>query len=83
VSINLFFLPGFTDMETEVDALTDFLHRFPVSMIQTRNMNIDPDYYFEMIGYRESEPLGIRELLALLKEQFPAIRLGYYNPPLR
>jgi molybdenum cofactor biosynthesis enzyme MoaA len=83
VSINLFFLPGFTDMETEVEALEGFLRRFPVNMIQTRNMNIDPDYYFERIGFRESEPAGIPRLLGLLRERFPALRLGYYNPPLR
>jgi len=83
VSINLFFMPGFTDMETEVGALEGFLNRFPVNMIHTRNMNIDPDYYFERIGFRESEPLGITALLALLGKKYPAVRLGYYNPPLR
>lgn len=83
VSINLFFMPGFTDMETEVESLIRFLERFPVHMIQTRNMNIDPDYYFESIGYQESDPIGVENLINLLRERFPAMRLGYYNPPLR
>lgn len=82
VSINLFFMPGFTDMETEVAALTGFLGRFPVNMIQTRNLNIDPDYYFDLIDYRESDPMGIAPLVGLLREKFPGMRLGYYNPPL-
>jgi len=81
VSINLFFMPGFTDMETEVDSLFGFLEKFPVSMIQTRNMNIDPDFYFESIGYEASEPLGISRLIGLIKEKYPSVRLGYYNPP--
>ena len=81
VSINLFFLPGFTDMETEVDSLIQFLLQFPVNMIQTRNLNIDPDYYLDNIGFKESNPVGIKKLLNLLKEKFPSIKLGYYNPP--
>ncbi len=81
VSINLFFLPGFTDSEAEVGALRGFLSRFPVNMIQTRNLNLDPDYYFDMIGFRDSEPLGVANLLRLLREENPGMRLGYYNPP--
>ena len=81
VSINLFFLPGFTDMETEVSGLFSFLDKFPVSMIQTRNLNIDPDFYLASIGFIESSPMGIGNLIKLLREKYPAIRLGYYNPP--
>ena len=81
VSLNLFFLPGFTDMTTEVDGLFQFLKKFPVNMIQTRNMNIDPDYYLDEIGFEGSEPIGIRNLLRRINESFPAIKLGYYNPP--
>ncbi len=81
VSINLFFLPGFTDMESEVDSIFSFLEKFPVSMIQTRNHNIDPDLYLDSIGYRESKSLGVRALLAMLSARFPKMKIGYYNPP--
>ncbi len=81
VSLNLFFLPGFTDMETEAEALFEFLRRYPVHMLQTRNLNIDPDYYLDHIGFRESPALGIRKLLDILRTEFPHMRLGYYNPP--
>ncbi len=83
VSINLFFLPGFTDSEKEVESLDTFLARFPVQMIQTRNLNIDPDYYFDCMEFQESDPIGIATLLARLRENHPEMRLGYYNPPLR
>lgn len=82
-SINLFFLPGFTDMETEVEALTSFIDRFPVHMLQTRNLNIDPDYYLQSIEFQESEPMGIPEMLDLLREKYPGMKLGYYNPAIR
>ncbi|HPR49280.1 MAG TPA: radical SAM protein [Spirochaetota bacterium] len=80
VSINLFFMPGFTDMETEVQALDSFLNKFPVHMIQTRNLNIDPDFYFDHIGFEESDPVGIRNLISILKRDHPNVALGYYNP---
>jgi pyruvate-formate lyase-activating enzyme len=81
VSLNLFFFPGFTDMQSEVDALYGLLKEYPVNMIQTRNLNIDPDYYLDSIGYEESQHIGIRKLVEMLRSDFPAIKLGYYNPP--
>ncbi|OHD66497.1 MAG: hypothetical protein A2176_03920 [Spirochaetes bacterium RBG_13_51_14] len=81
VSVNLFFLPGFTDAESEVEALCAFLKKFPVSMIQTRNLNMDPDYYFGRIGFEESDPIGIMNCIKILRGDFPGVRLGYYNPP--
>lgn len=80
VSINLFFMPGFTDMESEVRALDKFLDRFPANMIQTRNLNIDPDLYFRIIGFEESPAIGIRGLIEHLKSR-AGLKLGYYNPP--
>ena len=81
VSINLFVLPGFTDMETEVEGLFKFLKRFPVNMIQLRNLNLDPDHYLDAIGFRESEPLGVRWLVGTLRHTCPSTAIGYYNPP--
>jgi hypothetical protein len=51
-------------------------------MIQWRNFNIDPDWYLGKIGVTEtSEMLGIKQLMQLLKEEFPQLKFGYYNPP--
>ena len=83
VSINLFFMPGFTDSESEVESLFTFLKKFPVNMIQTRNMNIDPDYFFKGIDFKFENFIGIGNLINNLKKKFPELRLGYYNPPLR
>ncbi len=83
VSLNLFFTPGFTDALSEAESLFRFLERFPVNMIQTRNLNIDPDYFFEKIGFADGDALGVRNLIGMLREKFPSVRLGYCNPPLR
>ncbi len=81
VSINLFFLPGFTDMETEAEALFRFLKQFPIGMIQARNLNMDPDYYLDSIGFIESEPLGVKWLVSAVGAKYPDMKIGYYNPP--
>lgn len=83
VSINLFFMPGFTDSMSEVESLVRFLDKYPVSMIQTRNMNIDPDYYFDKTGFTDEDSIGIVNLIDMLREKYPKLRLGYYNPPLK
>ena len=83
VSINLFFMPGFTDAESEVNSLFTFLKQFPVNMIQTRNMNIDPDYFFEGIKFKFEDSIGITNLINNIRESFPQVRLGYYNPSLK
>jgi pyruvate-formate lyase-activating enzyme len=80
VSINLFFLPGFTDSAEEVDSLVSFLSRYPVNMIQTRNLNIDPDFYLDTIQFTESRPFGIRALVERLRAEYPLMKIGYYNP---
>lgn len=83
VSINLFFMPGFTDSYSELESLAGFLGKYPVNMIQTRNMNIDPDYFFEMTGFTDRDSAGINAMIKILREDYPGIRLGYYNPPLK
>lgn len=81
VSLNLFFMPGFTDSEEEAESLINFLKHFPINMIQTRNLNIDPDFYLDLIDFKDTTSIGIRKLLKLIKNSFPNIKLGYYNPP--
>lgn len=83
VSINLFFMPGFTDSYSEIESLVSLLRRFPVNMIQTRNMNIDPDLFFERTGFTDRDSSGISRLIKMLRDDYPAMRLGYYNPPLK
>ncbi|HOP61906.1 MAG TPA: radical SAM protein [Spirochaetota bacterium] len=83
VSINLFFTPGFTDSVSEVESLYSFLEKFPVNMIQTRNMNIDPDYFFDRINFQDEDAIGIRNLIDEIRQKYPSVRLGYYNPPIK
>jgi pyruvate-formate lyase-activating enzyme len=59
VSLNLLTHPGVTDDAEEVAAAGAFLRDVPVAMVQTRTLNIDPEWYFAAVG-RPREPLGMR-----------------------
>jgi wyosine [tRNA(Phe)-imidazoG37] synthetase (radical SAM superfamily) len=82
-SINYFVFPGMTDTEEEYQALRNLIQRTRLNMIQWRNFNIDPDWYLGKLGITEtSEPMGIRNMMDLLREEFPELKFGYFNPPM-
>jgi pyruvate-formate lyase-activating enzyme len=82
-SINYFVFPGMTDSVEEYEALRTVIRETGLQMIQWRNFNIDPDWYLAKIGATETgECLGISQLQDLLREEFPDLRFGYFNPPM-
>ncbi len=83
VAINYLNCPGFTDTPQEMDALIQFLHQYPIHMIQWRNLNYDPiRYWQEMRSVAEhGDPVGMRNLLDRIRKQFPNLKFGYFNPP--
>lgn len=82
-SINYFTFPGVTDSVDEYEALRQFIRDTDLSMIQWRNFNIDPDWYLGKIGMTDTgECLGVTQLMALIAEEFPNIKYGYFNPPI-
>ena len=82
-SINYFVFPGLTDSEEEYQALREFIRSTGLKMIQWRNFNIDPDWYLERVGVEDTaEAMGVRELMRRIREEFPELRHGYFNPPM-
>lgn len=80
-SINYFVFPGMTDTEGEYEALRKVIRETNLKMIQWRNFNIDPDWYLGKMGV--TEPLqifGVRNLMDMLREEFPNLKYGYFNP---
>ncbi len=82
VSLNLLTIPGFTDREDEIESLLGFVRKYGVNMIQLRNLNIDPDLLFKNIP-KGGESLGIKNFMAILKEQAPETTIGSYTHPVR
>lgn len=83
VAINYLNTPGFTDTPEEVAALTAFLDRYPIHMIQWRNLNYDPVRYWQAMDKvaGHGPPLGTRAMLAQVKKSHPRVIFGYFNPP--
>ncbi|MGZ5222199.1 MAG: radical SAM protein [Chitinophagaceae bacterium] len=82
-SINYFVFPGMTDSVAEYEALRKLIIDTDLRMIQWRNFNIDPDWYLGKLGVFDSgEILGMKQLMELLKEEFPKLKYGYFNPPM-
>jgi pyruvate-formate lyase-activating enzyme len=88
ISLNYLVFPGLTDDPRECAALHELLQKVQIDMIQTRNLNIDPDWYLQRLGLEgtEAEPCtgrvaGVRDWVLEIRKRFPSIKLGYFNPP--
>lgn len=81
-SINYFAFPGMTDSVAEYEALRELIRTTGLNMIQWRNFNIDPDWYLGKMGITDTgECMGIGQMMDLIREEFPDLKYGYYNPP--
>jgi len=76
LSLNLLTHPGVTDDEEEVAAMEEFLGSLRVDMIQTRTLNIDPEWYFDTVG-RPKKPLGMRS--AIQRIRAAGVRVGNFT----
>ena len=83
--LNYFIFPGVTDTAAELDALSRWIEEEGIDMIQLRNLNIDPELYFEILEPvgGAGEALGIAPWLAELSARHPHLRFGYFNPAKR
>jgi MoaA/NifB/PqqE/SkfB family radical SAM enzyme len=81
VSLNLLFFPGFTDTEMEIEALEELIDETGLDFIQLRNLNIDPEYYLELMdGYETGPVIGLDNFQKRLRRNFPWLKFGYFNP---
>jgi pyruvate-formate lyase-activating enzyme len=83
VAVNYLNCPGFTDTPPEIEALRRFLKPYPIHMIQWRNLNFDPLRYFEIMNgvAQNGAPIGMKNLLEQIRQEFPHLKFGYFNPP--
>jgi pyruvate-formate lyase-activating enzyme len=82
-SINYFVFPGMTDSIEEYEALRKLIIDTDLNMIQWRNFNIDPDWYLGQLGITDTgECMGVKQMQELIREEFPNLKFGYFNPPI-
>ncbi len=80
LAINLLVLPGVTDAENEVEALCGLIAEYGIDQVQMRNLCIDPRRYLDLYPAGHfGRPVGILNLLARLRREFPALEIGYFN----
>lgn len=81
VSLNYFILPGFTDSVQEFEALCTLIRNHHPDFIQLRNLNMDPEWYLKSLALpQQTKAFGIRQWFDRLKNEFPTLRFGYFNP---
>ncbi len=81
VSLNYFVFPGVSDTRAEIEALCGLLER-GVDLVQLRNLNIDPELYLRVLpDDAVQDPIGVLALIAELRDRYPKLRFGYFNPP--
>lgn len=80
-ALNLLYFPGITDTEAETEALIAMCTDCHVQLVQLRNLNIDPDYYFMLLqGCEFGSSLGLQNFRKRLQRACPWLHFGYFNP---
>ncbi len=79
--INYLVFPGVTDQEEEVEALSDLIEKTGVNFIHLKNLDIDPQLYMKKMPAPKSEAIGIKQMVDMLRQEFPDVELGYFNQP--
>ena len=83
VAANYLSCPGFTDTAAEIAAFRLLLRQHPIHMIQWRNLNFDPLRYCAIMNdaARNDGPVGMANMLDQIRQEFPKVKFGYFNPP--
>ncbi len=79
ISFNLLYFPTITDTEEELEALIDIITKYKIDFIQLRNLNIDPEYYNEIMQVT-TPSMGLTNFIKRLKKSCPWLKFGYFNP---
>lgn len=81
--INYLIFPGINDQEEEIEALLALVRKTGINFIHLKNLNIDPQLYVNRIPNTRSRAVGIKQMVGLLKKEFPNLALGYFNQAVR
>lgn len=80
VSLNLLYFPGVTDTRGELEAMAHLCRSCGVSMIQMRNLNIDPQWFQKQFSNKGERALGLHVFMRKLRKMCPWLDFGYFNP---
>ena len=80
-SINYLVFPGYTDREEEVAKLKNLIAETGIDQVQMRNLSLDPSLYLSAVKKPGGKAIGVKNLVGMLKEEFPNLTIGYFNLP--
>ncbi len=80
-SINYLVFPGYTDREDEIEQMKHLIYNTGINQVQMRNLSIDPSLYMNAVEKPLGNAVGIKNLISILKEEFPHLVIGYFNLP--
>jgi pyruvate-formate lyase-activating enzyme len=78
-SINYLIFPGVTDREEELEAMIEFARRSGLRRIQLRNLNIDPEGYYELLPKPQGEIFGMKQAIEILRAELPDVQIGSFS----
>ena len=81
VSLNLLVFPGVSDTLKEINGLMRIISNSKIDAIQMRNLSIDPEFYLRNLPKLKNKPIGILEMIKVIKRKFPNLKIGYFNRP--
>ena len=81
--VNDLVFPGISDQEEEIEALKGLIRRTGINFIHLKNLNIDPQLYLDQMPVAFSPEVGMKRMSEIIQAEFPEIRLGYFNQPVR
>lgn len=81
--VNYLVFPGVTDQEEEIEALVDLVRKTGLSFLHLKNLTIDPQLYVASMPKFQSAGIGMRKMVATLKEECPGLEMGYFNQAVR
>ncbi len=81
VALNLLTYPGYSDDESQVEALIELIGQYDIAQVQLRNLNCDPRLMKEFC--EDNQAMGIRQMISLLQTRFPELKIGNYSRDLK
>lgn len=79
VSLNMLLFPGLNDRPEEMTAWLKFIETTKIDMIQLRNLNVDPDAFWQIMPPAVGKPAGVRAFIELLRQKCPQVQIGSFS----
>jgi wyosine [tRNA(Phe)-imidazoG37] synthetase (radical SAM superfamily) len=81
--INYLVFPGISDQEEEIEALIGLIRKTGLNFVHLKNLCIDPRLYLQKMPKRNAAGVGMKKMVAILRQEFPDLELGYFNQPVK